>query len=379
MDVNEANSLLRRYLEGNASPEEIQLVEQWYQHLADAGEWNWAEGEKETLEGSIENRLLQQIRAEETPVRKMRAVSWVAAAVFILLAGAGAWMVFFSRKKEAIDIGLRYRNDIAPGRNAAILTLADGKLLVLDSAATGMIGKQGGATINNNNGQLTYIALHQKQGEPLYNTLRTAKGNQYQLALPDGTKVWLNAASSITYPTTFTGDRRKVTISGEAYFEVAANKSLPFIVQEGNMTVQVLGTHFNINGYDDEATMKTTLLEGAVRVLSGADNSQLKPGQQAILIRNSARITVVNDANLEEAMAWKNGQFMFTDAPIESVMHQVARWYNVDVVYDTPVSGHFVADIPRNSPLSKVLKLLELTDQVHFTLEGRKITVTRRK
>jgi transmembrane sensor len=379
MDVNEANSLLRRYLEGNASPEEIQLVEQWYQHLADAGEWNWAEGEKEILEGSIESRLLQQIRAAETPVRKMRAVSWIAAAVFILLAGTGAWLLFFGRKKEAVDIGLRYRDDVAPGRNAAILTLAGGKQLLLDSTAAGIIGKQGDATINNNNGRLTYTALHEKPAELFYNTLRTAKGNQYQLALPDGTKVWLNAASSITYPTAFTGDQRKVTISGEAYFEVAANKSLPFIVQEGNMTVQVLGTHFNINGYDDEPTMKTTLLEGAVRVLIGDDSSQLKPGQQAMLIRNSARISVVNDANTDEAMAWKNGQFMFSDAPIESVMHQVARWYNVDVVYDTPVSGHFVADIPRNSPLSQVLKLLELTDQVHFKLEGRKITVTRRK
>jgi transmembrane sensor len=379
MDVNEANSILRRYLEGNASPEEIRLVEQWYQHLADAGEWNWAEGEKETLEGSIESRLLQQIRAAETPVRKIRAVKWIAAAVFILLAGTGAWLVFFSRKKEAVDIGLRYRDDVAPGRNAAILTLDGGKQLVLDSAAGGVIGKQGNATITNNNGRLTYTALHEKPTVLFYNTLRTAKGNQYQLTLPDGTKVWLNAASSITYPTAFTKDQRKVTISGEAYFEVAANKSLPFIVQEGNMTVQVLGTHFNVNGYDDEPTVKTTLLEGAVRIISGDSSSQLKPGQQAMLARNSTRITVVDDANTEEAMAWKNGQFMFTDAPIESVMHQVARWYNVDVVYDTPVSGHFVADIPRNVPLSQVLKLLELTDQVHFTLEGRKITVTRRK
>jgi transmembrane sensor len=379
MDVNEANSLLRRYLEGTASPEEILLVEQWYRHLADAGEWNWAEGEKDELEGIIESRLLQQIRAEVTPVRKMRAVKWVAAAVFILLAGTGAWLLFFNRKKEPIDIGQRYRNDIAPGRNAAILTLAGGKQLVLDSAAVGMIGKQGNTTMTNISGRLTYTALHQKPGKLFYNTLRTARGNQYQLVLPDGSKVWLNAASSITYPTAFTGNQRKVTISGEAYFEVAANKNQPFIVQERDMTVQVLGTHFNINGYNDETTMKTTLLEGAVKVLSGDSGSLLKPGQQAMLARNSARIMVVNDANIEEAMAWKNGEFMFTDAPIESVMHQVSRWYDVDVVYDTPVVGHFVADIPRNSPLSQVLKLLELTGQVHFKLEGRKITVTRRK
>ena len=379
MDVNEANSLLRRYLEGNASPEEIQLVEQWYRHLADAGEWNWAEDEKEELEGIIETRLLQQIRTAETPVRKMRAIRWIAAAVFILLAGTGAWLVFINRKKEAVDIGLRYRDDVAPGRNAAILTLAGGKELVLDSAVNGMIGMQGNTTVANNDGRLTYTAPPQKPGGSFSNTLRTARGNQYQLALPDGTKVWLNAASSITYPTAFTGGQRKVAISGEAYFEVAAGRNQPFIVQQRDIIVQVLGTHFNINGYDDEATMKTTLLQGAVRVLSGDSGRVLKPGQQALLARNDSRITVVNDANIEEAMAWKNGQFLFTNAPIESVMRQVARWYNVEVVYDTPVSGHFVAEIPRNVPLSQVLKLLELTDQVHFKLEGRKITVIRRK
>jgi ferric-dicitrate binding protein FerR (iron transport regulator) len=376
MDATEAKALLRRYLEGNASPGEIQLVEQWYQHLADGGEWNWAQGEKERLEVAIESRLLQQIQAEERPVRKMRTIRWVAAAVFVLLAGTASWLLF-NRKKEPTDIVQRFRNDVAPGRNAAILTLAGGKAIVLDSATTGTIGKQGNATVANNNGRLIYTALHEKPGGLFYNTLTTPRGYQYQLVLPDGSKVWLNAASSITYPTAFAGKERKVVVRGEAYFEVATNKSLPFIVQEGDMTVQVLGTHFNINGYDDEAAMKTTLLEGAVKVLGGSSGSLLKPGQQAMLARNDGRMTVVNDANIDEVMAWKNGEFLFTEAPIESIMRQVARWYDVDVVYDTPVSGHFVADIPRNVPLSRLLKLLELTDQVHFKIERKKITVIR--
>lgn len=384
MDANEAKALLHRYLEGNASPDEILLVEQWYQHLADAGEWNWDEGEKEKdegekqkLEDAIEGRLLHQIRSAETPVRKINAVKWVAAAVFVLLAGTASWLLFFNTKKESAAISQRFGNDVAPGRNAAILTLAGGKQLILDSGATGTISQQGNATVFNRNGRLTYTASQEKPKESFYNTLTTPKGNQYQLVLPDGSKVWLNAASSITYPTAFTGDQRKVTISGEAYFEVAANTRQPFVVQEGNMTIQVLGTHFNINGYNDEAAVKTTLLEGAVRIVIGSNNNLLKPGQQAILTRNDDRITVVNDADIEEVIAWKNGEFHFTDTSIESIMRQISRWYDVDVVYDAPVSGHFVADIPRNVPLSQLLHLLEVTGQVHFRIEGKKITVIR--
>src|ERR1700748_423019 len=161
MDANEANALLHRYLEGNASPEEIQLVQQWCQQLADAGEWNWAEGEKERLEGAIESRLLQQIRAAERPVRKIKAVKWVDAAVFVLLAGTASWLLFFNTKKGPTDLGQRFRNDVAPGRNAAILTLAGGKQMVLDSGAIGAIAPQGNATVVNGNGRLVYTALHE--------------------------------------------------------------------------------------------------------------------------------------------------------------------------------------------------------------------------
>ncbi len=377
MDTNEANALLRRYLEGNASSGEIQLVEQWYQELADAGEWNWAEGERERLEGAIESRLLRQMRAEERPVRRMSAVRWVAAAVFVLLAGVGTWLLLRNKTGEPTLIAQqqRFKNDVGPGRHAAILTLAGGKEIVLDSSATGTIGQQNNAVIVNNNGQLIYKTLHEKPTGIFYNTLATPRGSQYQMILPDGSKVWLNAASSITFPVAFGGERRVVSISGEVYFEVAKNEQLPFIVQEGDMTIQVLGTHFNVNDYADEAAKKTTLLEGSVRILNNGGSSLLKPGQQAVLDRQDGKIQVLDHPNIEEVIAWKDGNFLFADATIESIMRQVARWYNVEVVYETSISKHFVADVPRNVPVSQLLKLLELTDQVHFRIEGKKITV----
>jgi len=377
MDANKATALLQRYLEGNASPKEVQLVEQWYQHLADAGQWSWGEGEKEELEAFVESTMLQRIQADQKPVRRMFAVRWAAAAVFVLLAGAGAWSLLRNKTGEPVRVAQqqRFKNDVGPGRNAAILTLSGGKKIVLDSSATGTIGKQSNAVILNNNGQLIYTTLHEKPTGIFYNTLTTPRGNQYQMVLPDGSKVWLNAASSITYPTAFLGKERKVTISGEVYFEVAKNEKLPFIVQEGNMTIQVLGTDFNVNEYADETAMKTTLLEGSVRILNKGNSSLLKPGQQAVLDKHDDKIEVVDHPNVEEVMAWKNGRFRFADASIESIMRQVARWYDVEVVYDTSISKHFIANVPRDVPLSRLLKLLELTDQVHFRIEGKKITV----
>jgi len=391
MDAPIGTALLHRYLEGNATPEELVLVEQWYRQLQDGGEWQWKEGERETWENLIAQRLIRQIQepGEEAPVEisyrskqrgrllSLKPVRWAAAAVIMLLAGAGSWFLFL--RKPAVPLAStqqqRFRNDVAPGTNAAVLTLAGGKTILLNDSARGNISRQGNANVINNNGQLAYHALHEKPTDIYFNTLTTQKGNQYQLVLPDGSKVWLNAASSITYPTAFVGAARKVTITGEAYFEVVKNDRMPFMVQEGSTLVQVLGTHFNMNGYDDEPLVKTTLLEGAVRVSKDDATGLLAPGQQAVAIKTGHDIRVLNDADIEEVMAWKNGQFIFKDATIDQVMHEVARWYNVEVAYDARISKHFIADIPRTVPLSQVLKLLELTDLVHFKIEGRKITI----
>ena len=303
---------------------------------------------------------------------------WAAAAAIFALLGTGAYWVLHNnaaKKGIALTQQERFRNDVAPGKNAAVLTLAGGQKIVLDSTSVGAISRQGNTTIHNTNGQLVYNELHEKPTELLYNTLTTGRGNQYQLILPDGSKVWLNAASSITYPTTFSGAERKVAITGEAYFEIARDETHPFIVQRKEMSIQVLGTHFNVNAYDDEDALKTTLLKGSVKVTKGSESSILRPGQQAILSRGNAPIKVADHPDIDEVMAWKNGTFRFNDATIESIMREMARWYDVEVIYNTRVSQHFIADVPRDVPVSELLKLLELTDQVHFKIEGKKITV----
>lgn len=312
-------------------------------------------------------------------VHFLRRHWWAAAAVIFALLGAGAFWVLHNatQKQIALTQHERFRNDVAPGKNAALLTLAGGQKIVLDSAANGAISKQGNTTILNTNGRLVYNELREKPTEVLYNTLTTGRGNQYQLILPDGSRVWLNAASSITYPTAFAGSERKIAITGEAYFEIAKDEMHPFIVEKNEMRIQVLGTHFNVNTYDDEDALKTTLLEGSVKVAKGSESSILRPGQQAILSRDNGPIKVVDHPDIDEVMAWRNGAFKFNDATIESIMRQMARWYDVEVAYDTEIFQHFIADVPRDVPASELLKLLELTDQVHFKIEGKKITVTR--
>ena len=387
MDPITARALLQRYLEGDASQDEVLLVEQWYQHLAETGEFSWEEGEKESREKVIEQRLLTQINAQQDEGQVIHSTGrslslsrrMVSVAAILLLAIAGAYLLFVKKAPRTIaPIAERYHNDVNPGRNAAVLTLAGGKEIVLDSSATGIIGKQGNTTIANANGRLTYTALHEKPTELFYNTLTTHRGNQYHLTLPDGTKVWLNAASSITFPSVFSGEQRKVTISGEVYFEVAKNEQQPFVVQQGSMVVQVLGTSFDVNGYGDETAVKTTLLEGKVRIEEGSGSSLLAPGQQAVVGKSGAgSIVIVDNPDLETVMAWKNGSFAFRKAGIEAIMQQVERWYDVQVVYEAKITTHFVADIPRDVPLSQLLKLLEETDLIHFRIDGKKIIVTQ--
>ena len=389
MDLQPAAELLQRYTNGDANPEEIKIVEQWYQHLDDDANWHWEQGEKEALAKAIETRLLQSIN-EEGKVISLSDINlvkrfsirfrWVAAAAIILFTSA-AYFLFSIKNREAGNVHLStrqlFKNDVAPGKSSAVLTLANGTKISLDSAANGTIGVQGNAAILNNNGQISYNSLNEKPKNVLFNTLTTQRGNQYQLVLPDGSHVWLNAASSITYPTAFRGVDRSITMTGEAYFEVAKNAKLPFIVQKGDMRIRVLGTHFNVKAYDNDDAMKATLLEGKVLISRGRDKGLLSPGQQAIMAKEEGRFRIVNNSNIEEVMAWKNGMFKFSDADIETVMRQMERWYAVDVVYETKVSQHFVAEIPRNEPLSETLKLLELTGQVHFEIKGKKIIVTR--
>jgi ferric-dicitrate binding protein FerR (iron transport regulator) len=238
-----------------------------------------------------------------------------------------------------------------------------------------VLAQQGNTSvIKKNDGQLEYNSLDGKTGEVAYNILKTPMGGQYKITLPDGSKVWLNAASSLKYPVVFVGAERRVEITGEAYFEIAKDLNKPFKVQLNNMEVEVLGTHFNVNGYSDEEAIKTTLLEGKVKVLAAKEFKFLVPGQQAQL-KSSGNISVTNDVSLEETVAWKDGNFQFENSDIKTVMRQLARWYEVDISYKGNINKHFIGSISRDVKLSQVLTMLQQTGEVKFKIEGKNLIV----
>jgi transmembrane sensor len=270
--------------------------------------------------------------------------------------------------------------DALPGGDKAVLRLSSGKTVVLDSAHTGSIAKEGGANIlNQADGQLSYQGDSKETSETFFNTITTPKAGQYKLVLADGTKIWLNAGSKLEFPTKFTiGSQRLVKLDGEAFFDVAHIAGSPFIVQTASQRVEVLGTQFDVMTYADEPSGEaTTLLSGKVRV--AADNGAfqtLVPGSQVQVARGSGTLHVSQDVNLDEVVAWHNNEFKFVHRDLQSIMRQISRWYDVEVVYSGPVpTVHFNATISRFSNVSRVLKLLELTNAVHFDIEGKKIIV----
>ncbi len=326
----------------------------------------------------ILNRKRFLLRSLQTPW-----VRYAAAALVLLFAG-----MFFLLNRHPQQIAkvitVPPKIDIAPGKQGAILTLADGSTVVLDSMGNGVVATQGGTKVLLHNGQLAYNTGSSAGAEVAYNKMVTPRGRQFQLVLPDGTKVWLNAASSLRYPTVFSGKDRTVEVTGEAYFEVAklddpsTGKRIPFKVKVNEQTaIQVLGTHFNINSYADEKTVNTTLLEGSVQVTSGTQKVIIEPGQQAqVAGQAAAGIKVVADADVEKVMAWKNGVFNFQDASLEEVMRELQRWYNIDVVYEKGVPKlEFIGRMGRDLSLASVLNGLELSS-VHFRIEeGRRLVI----
>jgi transmembrane sensor len=306
------------------------------------------------------------------PVR--RGTWWTAAAAILLLLGAATWL--WTEKRSAPPIAnqrSRFGGDIAPPSAAmAVLTLASGQKINLDSAGNGTLASQGQVkVVKLVNGQIAYTGHGE---EVMYNTITNPRGSRViTLTLADGTKVWLNAESSLHYPTVFSGKARTVEITGEGYFEVAQNANMPFTVRKGNTAIAVLGTSFNINSYDDESTIKVTLVDGAVKVSHNQYGIVLKPGQQA---RVANDVQVAKDVDLEAVLAWKNGHFQFEGAGIQEVMRQVARWYDVDIQYQgQPKEQHFRGGIPRTADVSKVFTLLENTGAVHFKIDNKKIIV----
>jgi transmembrane sensor len=326
------------------------------------------------------------------PVRFLPKWIWAAASV-ILLAGIGIYTWTYNRKKPSHPMMSVNNADIKPGKNGGILTLADGSQLALDSAGNGMIATQNGARVLLKNGELVYVPAATTTLSTVYNTISTPKGRQFSLVLPDGTKAWLNAASTLHYPTFFTGDERKVEVTGEVYFEVAKNARMPFRVSVNNqVAIDVLGTHFNVEAYQDDATISTTLLEGSVDVSylvaphqpSSAHGRpvKLKPGQQAQILAtgdtrySSGEETIkVLEADVDKTMAWKNGLFYFDGAGLYEVMHQIERWYDIKIVIEKGVrNSEFVGKLTRDVTLDQLLEGFKEFG-IHYKLEGRKLTV----
>lgn len=309
-------------------------------------------------------------------------VAWVKIAAAVLLFGS-AGVYFIQRHKMAAgqnEIAAAQPAKILPGSNKAILTLATGKSIVLDSAENGALASTGKSQVNKvDDGKLVYDALpgaaHVGVNAVLYNTLTIPPGGQYQVVLPDGTQVWLNSSSALSYPTEFSGNERRVKLIGEAYFEVAKNKDKPFYVEMNNTQIRVLGTHFDVSAYSDDSAITTTLLEGSVQVSKNAKQAMLKPGQQAV-VDNGADNIAVSKVNTNTAVAWKNGYFVFEDEDLATIMKKVSRWYNADVEYNGNFDGQrFGGTFARSKSIAELLKNLEQIGKVHFKITGRRITV----
>lgn len=374
MNKEAIKQLAERIVSGKANDIEIQLYNQII---------NACQKDQDSIE--IFNRTKHIINAElkkaiikkTTTQTKVVKIFWLRWAAAVLVLFTSVWIVLnHYPKSEIIKVVTqkeRFKNDVAPGKNGAILILANGKTISLDSANNGVLTTQGSTDVFNKNGKLIYENSN-KTTEAVYNTMVTPKGRQYSLVLADGSKVWLNSASSITFPTAFIGNERRVSVTGEAYFEIAHNPQIPFIVSNGNVNITVLGTHFNINSYDDENVVKITLLEGLISVKNESENSKIIPGEQANLL-GSGLIKVLKNVNVDEVVAWKNGVFNFDGTSIETLMRQLSRWYDVDIIYNRKENELFHAEIPRNTKLSDVLKALELTGKVRFGIDGKKIIV----
>jgi len=369
-----SEDLLYKYKQGTCSEEERAIVESW--HIKALYDNSFMPDEEELIRAkkAIWDALPIHHEATNRPIRSLWT-RYAAAASFIFMLSAGVYFYITKKEKPSVQLtqAQRFKNDVDPGSNKAVLILADGKQVPLDNAQSGLLARQGEANIQKTaDGQIIYNQNDQSEKNVLINRLVTPRGGQHKITLSDGTHVWLNSASTLSYPTVFTGKSREVKLSGEAYFEVAHNPGLPFRVISDKQVVQVLGTHFNVNCYPTEDVVKTTLLEGSVKVLFETKDYLLKPGQQAGVDKQ----VQIQKADVDQTMAWMNGDFNFKDDNIRSIMRKLERWYDIEVVYDGAVSDiDYGAEISRTKSLAQVLNILEKAGNVHFKIEGRRVTV----
>jgi len=381
MDNQQVKQLFQKYLNGQCTAEETAWVESWYLRQSTA----FQRPDAEMIDRN-EELMLNFLESRMTPKKMVSLWPKIAVAAAITCILFGAYLFRASFTNTDTDNTALVATDIAPGKNGATLTLANGQKIFINDALAGNIANQSGVKISKSkDGQIIYEVSDQGTGKIEYNTLTTTRGEQTQVRLPDGSVVFLNAASSLRYPTSFAkAAKRSVGLRGEGYFEISKNKAQPFVVTAAGQQVEVLGTHFNINAYADEKAVRTTLLEGSVKVVpvsaegSGAFGSQgkvLKPGQQSVFTEQGIQL---NEVNLDQVMAWQKGYFRFYDEQIASVMRKVSRWYNVEVEYagQQPEVG-FNARIDKYSNIRDVLGILEKSGAVHFKIEGRKVIVSK--
>jgi transmembrane sensor len=385
--MDDLKALYTKYLLRQCTPEEVRKLMEHF-HLY---------GEQSPLAERIESELEEEEPLQEDSedvkalleenfiyinrhISKKKDNSWywpasIAASILLICAFG---LYFYRGSDQKVHQATEIANiaNVKPGGNRAQLTLSNGKTIDLDEAANGLLAQQSGISITKTtSGQLIYgVKPADLNSKVAYNIISTPKGGQYQIILPDGSKVWLNSASALKFPTVFKDKERRVELHGEGYFEVAKNQNKPFIVQAAGTTVKVLGTHFNVMAYEDEKEVRTTLLEGAVQLKSKSASVILKPGQQGLLSEDARNIEIKN-ADLDAVMAWMNGYFVFDQANLPELMRQISRWYNLDVVYEGTIGEHeFVGKIKRSSSLSTVLKVLE-NGGLNFKLEGRTLIV----
>ena len=389
MDQHTIYKLIEKYRDNTASEAEKQALLDWYRQIAhqDAG---FPEDEE-----TVGEFMLARLNREINPGGKkvLHIKRWLIAASVLVFLGAGLLYVITTRREsQKNNIAAVHKNDILPGGNKAILTLADGSKISLTDVGKGKIASENGIEINKAaNGQLVYViknltgskssvgsdGTENTKSITAYNTITTPKGGQYQVILPDGSKVWLNSISSLKFPVSFSSlNERRVELTGEAYFEVAHNKSLPFRVVTDKQVVEVLGTHFDINAYPDELHTRTTLLQGSVKVTDGKNAAILKPGQQAELAGNIN----VSEANIDEVVAWKNGYFRFEDKKLEDIMRIISRWYDIKVVFlDESIKNEtYGALSTRFDNISALLNIMEQTGDAKFSIEGSTVRISKK-
>lgn len=395
MKEQDISNLIEKYKKGQLSPEESDFLDAWYiknaQDKSSSFNPETLDRNLEQLWASVSSDLSKNGFQNQPPNPKKASLFPRIAAAACLLLVTGIAFYSYQKTKSLSEIKLvQHIAPIKPGGNKAFLTLADGSRISLNDAKNGQLVNQAGISITKTkNGELVYSIANQDNAANgnTYNTIETPKGGQYQINLPDGSKVWLNAATTLKFPVAFTNvKQRKVELSGEAYFEIAKNPKLPFIVKTQQQQVEVLGTHFNLSSYKDDSATKTTLLEGSVRVaavkVTSSKNSSAKnqvtlvPGQQSETTTGSIN---VKNVDTEEAIAWKNGQFMFKNEPLKEVMKKISRWYNVTIDYNGSFSDIAIGgSVSKFTNLQEVLDVLELTAKIKFKVEANKITVSRK-